>query len=124
MSYLDLDLPSIGAFNAAYYGASALGTVVNWWLPDRIGRLRSIQIAWAISTVGAVLQTATVNYAMFIVGRTVGGFGIGMLFALCPVYASEISSPHFRGRVGALYSLNTSFSFMITTWLGLVSWLD
>lgn len=41
------------------------------------------------------------------------------MFAICPVYASEISPPTLRGRVGPFYSLNISVSYMVTEWLGL-----
>jgi MFS family permease len=119
LGYFDLNNVTIGAFNSAYYAACAVGTALNWWLPNKFGRLRCIQGACCISIVGIILQTASVNFAMFIVGRVVGGIACGIIFALCPVYASEISPPFIRGRVAALYSLNISFSYMVTEWFGL-----
>ena len=68
---------------------------------------------------GILLQTASVNFAMFVVGRVVGGSAGGIMSSLCPVYASEISPAAVRVRVAALYSLNISFSYMVTEWLGL-----
>jgi MFS family permease len=56
---------------------------------------------------------------MFIVGRVFRGIACGIMFALCPVYASDISPPGLRGMVAALYSLNISFSYMVTEWSGL-----
>lgn len=41
---------------------------------------------------------------MFIVGRTAGGIACGVMFSACPAYASELSPPNVRGRVGALYA--------------------
>lgn len=35
-------------------------------------------VAVVIFTIGSVLQTAAINYAMLVVGRFVGGVGIGM----------------------------------------------
>lgn len=110
----------IGAFNAAYYAACAVATGLDWWLPNIFGRLRCIQAACIISVCGIILQTASQNFAMFVTGRVVGGLACGIMFALCPVYASEISPPFIRGRVAALYSLNISFSYMVTEWFGLV----
>lgn len=117
--YFKLNNVTIGAFNLAYYSACAIGTMANFYLGNKIGRLRSIQLASVISICGIVLQTAAQNFTMFVIGRVVGGIACGIMFAICPVYASEISPPTIRGRVGAFYSINISFSYMITEWLGL-----
>lgn len=117
--YFKLDNVTIGAFNSAYYAACAVGTLANFYLGNKIGRLRSIQLAAVVSLIGIVIQTAAQNFAMFVAGRVLGGLACGVMFAICPVYASEISPPAIRGRVGAFYSLNISFSYMITEWLGL-----
>ena len=49
------------------------------WLADRISRKRAIAIVVVIFNVGAILQTAATNYAMLVVGRTIGGIGVGTL---------------------------------------------
>ncbi len=41
---------------------------------------------------------------MFIVGRAIGGIACGIVFSVCPAFASELSPAHVRGRVGALYA--------------------
>lgn len=41
------------------------------------------------------------------------------IYAVCPMYASEISPPHVRGRVGGLYAINVSFAYALTEWMGL-----
>jgi predicted MFS family arabinose efflux permease len=104
IEYFSLNGNTIGAFNSAYYAASGIGTVMNWYLPNEVGRLQSIRFGTVVTLVGITLQTAAQNYAMFIVGRVLGGLGGGMLFSLAPVYASEISPPKLRGRVGAFYA--------------------
>ena len=64
----------------------------------------TIRIACSISLIGVTLQTASYNYGIFIVGRVLGGIACGIVFAVCPAYASELSPAHVRGRVGALYA--------------------
>lgn len=41
------------------------------------------------------------------------------IYAVCPMYASEISPPHVRGRVGGLYAINVNLAYVLTEWMGL-----
>jgi predicted MFS family arabinose efflux permease len=77
--------------------------ISNWWVPNIIGRLRTIQIGCLISIVGATMQTAAPNYSVLLTGRIIGGVASGIIFSICPTYAAEISAPSIRGRVGGLY---------------------
>lgn len=104
LEYYSLTSTLIGAFGSAYYGGAVLGMVSNWYLPDRIGRLRSIQIACVIGLIGIAMQTGSPNFAVFCTGRIIGGYASGVMFSLCPTYASEISPPEWRGRVGGLFA--------------------
>jgi MFS family permease len=98
-----LNATTIGAFNSAYYAGQFVGNIMNWWLPDRIGRLRTIQLSCVISLAGIAMQTGAQSFAVFCAGRVVGGIASGMIFSVCPAYASEISPPEIRGRVGGIY---------------------
>jgi predicted MFS family arabinose efflux permease len=82
LTYFKLDANTIGAFNAAYYAASAVGSLVNWYLPDKIGRIRTVQVACLINIPAVVLQAAAVNFPMFVVGRVLGGLACGIVFAV------------------------------------------
>lgn len=89
------------------------------YFPNKIGRLRTIQLACVISLIGGALQTGAPNFAVFCTGRIIGGIACGIIFSLCPAYAAEISPPAVRGRVGGLYSFNVNFAYMFTEWIGL-----
>ncbi len=117
LTYFNLNSNTIGAFNSAYYAACAVGNFVNWYLPDKIGRIRTIQLACAVNVVAVVLQTASQNFAMFVVGRVIGGLVCGVVFSLCPVYASEIAPPHIRGRIAMIYAMNVSLGYAVTEWM-------
>jgi predicted MFS family arabinose efflux permease len=80
---------TIGAFNSAYYGGSFVGCVLNWWLPDKIGRLRTIQLAAVISLIGVAMQTGAQSFPVFCTGRIIGGIACGLMFSVCPMYAGE-----------------------------------
>lgn len=76
-----------------------IGALNQGWIADKISRKYSIVVAVIIFTVGSILQTASVDYAMLIVGRLIGGVGIGMLSMVAPLYISEISPPEIRGAL-------------------------
>ncbi len=52
------------------------------WIAEKISRKYSICVAVCIFVVGSILQTAAQDYAMLIVGRLIGGVGVGM-YVLC-----------------------------------------
>lgn len=52
--------------------------------------------------IGAILQTSSYSFAQLVVGRFVGGVGVGLLSAVAPMYISEISPPNIRGSLLAM----------------------
>jgi MFS family permease len=65
------------------------------------------------------MQTGAKSLGVLLPGRAIGGIACGIIVALCPLYASEVSPPHVRGRVGGLYNININVSYSFTEWLGL-----
>ncbi len=104
LTYFDLNSTTIGAMGSAYYAGAVLGMATNWYLPNKYGRIRTIQIGCLMSLLGASMQTGAQSYGVFVAGRTIGGFASGLIFVVCPAYASEIAPPNLRGRIGGLYS--------------------
>lgn len=54
-----------------------IGALNQGWIADWISRKRSLMVAVVVFVIGSALQTAAVNYAMLVVGRFIGGIGIG-----------------------------------------------
>ena len=99
--------------NAARIGIAVscalLGSAAGAWyagpLADRLGRVRSMQVAallLAISAVGSGLVTGMWNLILW---RVVGGIGVGMASVIAPTYIAEVSPAHVRGRLGSLQQL-------------------
>ena len=84
-----------GLMTAMIELGALVGALNQGWIADKYSRRYSIVIAVVVFTVGSVLQTAAVNYAMLTVARTIGGLGIGMLSMVAPLYISEISMHNF-----------------------------
>lgn len=75
-------------------------------LCDKISRKWALSVVVVIFNLGAIIQTAAPNYAALVVGRTIGGIGVGTLALGAPLYISEISPPHLRGALLVLESVS------------------
>lgn len=62
-------------------------------------------IGATIFCLGGALQAAGQHLNFFYAGRAVGGFGVGFLVMIVPMYQAEISHPSIRGRVTGLQQL-------------------
>lgn len=87
-----------GLMTAMIELGALLGALNQGWIADKISRRYSIIVAVVIFTIGSVLQTAAVDYAMLTVARLIGGVGIGMLSMVAPLYISEISTYNLEWR--------------------------
>ena len=103
IEYFRFNASTLGALGSVYYAGNFTGNFIMLLVADKFGRLRTIQIACTVSLVGAALQTGARNQGMLFGGRVIGGIACGMIHSVCPLYASEISPPEIRGRVGGLY---------------------
>lgn len=80
-----------------FFGAGLAGPVGDW-----LGRRLAIMIGATIFCLGGALQAAGQHLNFFYAGRAVGGFGVGFLVMIVPMYQAEISHPSIRGRVTGL----------------------
>jgi len=56
---------------------------------DMLGRRMGLMAAVVVFTVGVILQTASTAIPLFVAGRFVAGYGVGMISASIPLYQSE-----------------------------------
>lgn len=94
-----------------------IGAINQGWIADKISRKYSIVVAVFVFAIGSVLQTAAVDYPMLVVGRLIGGVGIGMLSMVAPLYISEISPPEIRGALLVLEELGIVFGIVVAFWI-------
>ncbi len=84
---------------------------------DIIGRRKTILYGSCIFFVGGALQTGAASMAMMMVGRIVAGFGVGMLSTIVPVYQSEISPPHNRGKLACIEFSGNIIGYTTSVWV-------
>jgi MFS family permease len=107
-----------GAVVAVYIAGEAGGALTQTLIGDKLGRIRFMQLACIIVTIGVIVQTAAVNMGMFLAGRCIAGFAVGGMVGTVPIYLSEIAPPHHRGLIGGISGCGISFGTMMSNWVG------
>lgn len=86
-------------------------------LGDMWGRKRTIFYGAIIFTLGGLFQTCAFAFWMLIVGRIISGLGVGMLSTIVPVYQSEISPPHNRGKFACIEFTGNIVGYAVSVWV-------
>ncbi|KAF8328993.1 general substrate transporter [Amanita rubescens] len=102
-----------GAIVAAMPGGSFLGALAVTQLADRIGRKPTIIISGIFWVIGSILQCASVNRGMLVVGRIISGLAVGLASAVVPIYQAEITAPSIRGRMVSLQQWSITWGILI-----------
>ncbi|RDB20183.1 Lactose permease [Hypsizygus marmoreus] len=71
---------------------------------DGLGRRNAILLGSIIMIIGAALQTAAQNYAMFVVSRLIIGLGIPFAIVAASSLIGELSHPKERAVLGSLFN--------------------
>ncbi|WP_394351947.1 sugar porter family MFS transporter [Rhodocytophaga rosea] len=109
----------LNAFEHGLAISSALiGTVVGalfGGIPsDSLGRKKTlfwIAILYLVSAIGSAVAT---DWIVFMVFRLIGGFGVGASSVAAPLYITEISPAHSRGKLVALFQFNVVFGILVS----------
>lgn len=86
-------------------------------LGDMLGRRRTIQYGAIIFIVGGTAQSFANGMPMMMLGRFVAGLGVGALSTIVPVYQSEISPPHNRGKLACIEFSGNVFGYAASVWV-------
>ncbi|KAF9406336.1 hypothetical protein BGZ94_003151 [Podila epigama] len=112
--YFDYPSSSLqGGIVASMAAGSFLGALMAGTLGDLISRKRTIMLASIIWIIGSIIQCATVNVAMLIVGRMINGVAVGLASMIVPVYQSEIAPKEIRGRIVSLQQWAITWGILI-----------
>ncbi|CAH0027639.1 unnamed protein product [Clonostachys rhizophaga] len=94
------------------------GSLLTFPFAEKFGRKKSIMLAAAIFIVGGVMMCAANGIVeLIIVGRAIGGLGIGMATMTVPVYIAETAPPSIRGRLVGLFEVVSQSGGMLGFWI-------
>ncbi|KAG0295557.1 hypothetical protein BGZ96_011507 [Linnemannia gamsii] len=102
-----------GGIVASMAAGSFFGALLAGPLGDKISRRRTIMLAACIWIIGSIIQCASVNTSMLIVGRIINGVAVGLASMIVPVYQSEIAPKNIRGRIVSLQQWAITWGILI-----------
>ncbi|PVH98502.1 general substrate transporter [Periconia macrospinosa] len=106
----------LGIMNAILPLGAVFGTWPAAWISDRYGRRWSMGIGDMIMIIGAIIQTASMNRAMYMISRFVIGFGLTIASSSAPMIAAELAHPHSRTTLTSMYNTLWYFGSIIAAW--------
>ncbi|MES2732020.1 MAG: sugar porter family MFS transporter [Bacteroidota bacterium] len=92
---------------------TVLGAMIGGIPSDKLGRKQTlfwIAVCYLVSALGSALSY---DWYAFLAFRFLGGIGVGASSVTAPLYISEISPAHLRGRMVGLFQFNIVFGILI-----------
>ncbi|KAI0071827.1 hexose transporter [Panus rudis PR-1116 ss-1] len=94
----------LGLLSALYSLGSICSLPFVPFVTDRFGRRWAIIVGSIFMIIGAALQTASQDFAMFVIARFLLGFGIPFAIVAASSMIGELSYPRERARIGSLFN--------------------
>ncbi|MBP5218554.1 MAG: sugar porter family MFS transporter [Bacteroidales bacterium] len=92
---------------------SILGVLVAGMMSDFLGRKKTMLISALLFSISAIGCAVCSDFAQLVLFRMVGGFGIGIVSIVSPIYISEVSPAKVRGTMVSLYQLFITIGFLL-----------
>ena len=92
---------------------SILGVMTAGMMSDHLGRKKTMLISALMFSVSAIGCAVCGDFNQLVVFRIIGGFGIGIVSIVSPIYISEIAPAQKRGSLVSLYQLAITIGFLM-----------
>ncbi len=92
---------------------SIIGVLVAGMLSDYLGRKKTMLIAAVMFSVSAIGCALCRGFSDLVLYRMIGGFGIGVVSIVSPIYISEVAVAEKRGTLVSLYQLAITVGFLL-----------
>ncbi len=123
---LQFDLSPVmeGFFVSSGLLGAVIGSGLAGWLSDKFGRSRNLLLAAILLLVSALGSSLANSIELLVFARWLGGLGVGISAMVCPLYISEISPTHLRGRLVTLFQFAITLGIMLALFnnFGLHQW--
>ena len=100
-----------------YVGCALIGSIagvaIAGILSDFLGRKKTMLISALMFSISAIGCAVCGNFSELVIYRIIGGFGIGVVSIVSPVYISEVSPAGRRGTMVSLYQLAVTVGFLL-----------
>ncbi len=99
--------------SSAVFGC-IFGSAVAGSLTDMFGRKKILIAAAILLVISCVWCIFPNSVYTLVIARIIGGLGVGITSMAAPVYISEISPPHLRGRLVSFYQLSITLGILLS----------
>ncbi|XP_049809582.1 facilitated trehalose transporter Tret1-2 homolog [Schistocerca nitens] len=112
-------LPGLGGAQASWVGSlpslgAALGPWLGGWAADRAGRRTAALLsALPLAASWVALLFVRQRPLWLCAVRFFSGIGVGLVYAVLPIYSAEIAQADVRGALGSLMQTSITVGFMI-----------
>ena len=100
-----------------YVGCALIGSIagvlIAGMLSDFLGRKKTMLISAVLFSISAIGCAFSADFTQLVIYRMIGGFGIGIVSIVSPVYISEVSPAEVRGTMVSLYQLFITIGFLL-----------
>lgn len=100
-----------------YVGCALIGSIIGvslaGLLSDKLGRKKTMLISALMFSISAIGCAVCGDFSQLVVYRIIGGFGIGVVSIVSPIYISEVAVPEKRGTLVSLYQLAITIGFLL-----------
>lgn len=111
--YFNLTDVTLGWAVSSILLGCAIGAVISGRLSERYGRKVTLIFCALLFSVTAVATGFSYRFDVFVAFRILGGVAVGMAAVISPMYISEISPAHVRGRLVSLYQLAITLGILL-----------
>ncbi|ORZ31878.1 general substrate transporter [Catenaria anguillulae PL171] len=98
--------------------AGAVGAMWAGGACDKYGRRKTMMLLNVPMLASPLVLAFASNYAMLVIGRLLAGLATGGMLVAVPVYISEVSPTHLRGRTGIFSTIGLGTGLAIAGLLG------
>ena len=105
-----------GCFVSSALWGCALGVALSGCIcdvGDKYGRKNTMIGSSVLLLVSALGCGIAPNAIFLVVARFIGGIGVGLASMVSPLYISEVSPPHLRGRLVSLFQLTITIGILV-----------
>ena len=111
--YFNLSEVALGWAVSSILLGCAIGAMISGKSSERYGRKISLIFCALLFSVTAIATGFSYRFDLFVACRILGGVAVGMAAVISPMYISEISPAHLRGRLVSLYQLAITLGILI-----------
>ncbi|KAH8169687.1 sugar transporter domain-containing protein [Sarocladium implicatum] len=106
----------LGIMNAILPLGAVFGTPLAAWVSDHYGRRWAMLVGDVIMIISAVIQTLSINTAMYMASRFLIGFGLTIASSSAPMIAAELAHPASRTSLTSMYNTLWYLGSIIAAW--------